>query len=59
MKAKRVSQTRRLSDADVWAAIRYLEKTPRRSAADVIVFMALAWAILLACSIYLAFVLKR
>jgi hypothetical protein len=57
--ARRASQQRHLSDAEVWAAIRYLERAPRRSASDIIVFMALAWAILLACSIYLAFVVKR
>jgi len=59
LKTKRVSHPRHLSDAEVWAAIRYLEKEPKRSAADVIAFMALAWAVLLACSIYLAFALKR
>ena len=59
LRGKPASPPRQLSDAEVWAAIRYLEREPRRSAADVIAFMAFAWAVLLACSIYLAFALKR
>jgi hypothetical protein len=48
-------QNRSVSDREIWPAIRYLDPELQRGFGDILAIMALCWAVLIVCAMYLAF----